>query len=812
MKRHWEQLLIFFFCIHLCSLGHAEDKTNPEARWTSDRSHRLLVRVDARRPAARRADESVAQIPIDFTRWLPAAQVDLSSLQVIRFDASGQPTDDCPYVYAATKGDRPLRFYDADIPWDYPEREGYAHGNDGQATPERIKKGAGRFFDALGQGRAGRVAWAHRQEGDADSWYAIYFNVMEPGEALKAPPAGFLGDGIHRCLRNAGNFAPVIHGRVALADMNQDGLFDLVLGNATGTLLWYANTGKKGQPAFGPARMLFSEDDQPLDVGWSSAPAAADWDGDGDLDLIVGAEKECFIFYENIGDPHRLRFRHRGLLKSEGKPLRIPKAPCKEDPDQEIYPFDYYPVPEIVDWDGDGDLDLLAGGYITGLVFFYENVSSQGTLPELHYRGPLQADGSDLDVTWCASPTAADFDGDGDLDLISGAMQMTEGGGDLSDRERALWYFENTGSRSQPTLEGRPFPSRGTFPFGALATPRARDINGDGNLDLVTSVDGRLFLILNGGTADAPLFNADVYEVHPAWGNATVGGDQYLDVNEDGWPDKFTGSHIVLNDGRGSPGLFRGKSIPLVPAGKRIHHPSPSGDSWDYRTLADVDNDGRLDILSGDHSGHVWLHRNIGTVENPEVDVEGEPLRLTDNTRLKVGQPPEDATPFDILQGARTVPAAGDFNRDGRTDLVVADTFGTVRVYLHAGTSPIRFSAPHTLERIHPIRLIVQVTDWDGDGWNDLMLAYASGQIYVCHNAESPDRVAFDAPQSINIPECYGSPWIRVVDWNRDGDDDLILNQYGYSRFVERSFIQHGYAEGNIVDFQRESSLKQEGR
>ncbi len=786
--------------LHLCA-AHALAAV-PD--WPPSRTHRIFVQVDPVDIGNSPRKGLVATIHIDFTKYLSHA-CDLSSLLVRQYDPStGQVIDRHDNALATVPGELPLRFYDDQIPWNYPDAEGYSNQQTGLALPIRIIPGGGRFFNTIGDGRTGKIAWAHTQVGNAPSSYEISFNALPSGAGTRPPPAGMLGDGVNRCLPDGGDSSvPVIHARVAVGDLSGNGLFDMVIGNGTGTLLWYQNHGTKGHPLFDTARLLCLEDGTPIDVGWSSAPELVDWDGDGLLDLIVGAEKESIVFFKNVGDRHHPVFKLIGPLQADGKPLRVPHNYCDMDPQNKIYPVDYEPVPHVVDWNGDGKLDLLAGGYITGRVFYYENIAPTAhETPQLTYRGPLQADGKDVDVTWCAAPCTGDFRNTGKLDLISGAMQITAGGGDLSDPKKALWYFENIGTRTNPVLHRIPFPSKGTFPFGALATPRALDISGSGLLDLVTSVDQQIYFIRNIGTPSQPLFDADSEPLKMPWGAASLPFDpQFLDYRHSGTLDIFTGREILLNDGRGTPGIFD-KTAPL-PGAPQIHHPAERGDAWDTRVLADVDGDGLPDILVTDNDGCVWFHRNIGTADKPRFDTAGVRLKLADGRLVQVGIPPAGAAAFDKLQGARPWAAVIDMNHTGFGDLAISDEYGSVHLFLHdpaqtRGELP-RFAPGIELPSLEPVRLVVRKCDWNHDGWDDLIFGYADDHFYVLLNEPGPNGARqFSKPIKIDVPGCYGDPYFSVADWNGDGGNDLIINQYGYTRFVEQSFVEHGYIEAKI--------------
>src|SRR5688500_3898534 len=92
--------------------------------WSLDRPHRVLVRVDPDDLGSRDADVSVASFDIDFARYFDG-RCDLASLVVVQYDPStGLVVDTTGNAYADTPGELPIRFYDAKIPWSFPDYEG----------------------------------------------------------------------------------------------------------------------------------------------------------------------------------------------------------------------------------------------------------------------------------------------------------------------------------------------------------------------------------------------------------------------------------------------------------------------------------------------------------------------------------------------------------------------------------------------------------------------------------------------------------------------------------------------------------------
>jgi Ca2+-binding RTX toxin-like protein len=139
----------------------------------------------------------------------------------------------------------------------------------------------------------------------------------------------------------------------AFADLDGDGDFDLVAGESGGTLLYFENTGTSAAPAYVQQTGAANPFDG-IDAGSQSAPAFADLEGDGDLDLVVGESLGTLLYFENLGSA---------------------TAPDYVQQTGAANPFDgidagIQGMPAFADLDGDGDADALVGEVGGGALYF----------------------------------------------------------------------------------------------------------------------------------------------------------------------------------------------------------------------------------------------------------------------------------------------------------------------------------------------------------------------------------------------------------------------------------------------------------
>ncbi len=810
---------LILICI-VSGASSVRDVHGGDVKWAGVGSYRVLVTVPAADIGIRDRDEMVARGEFDIGRHLSDLPidrlVDFETVQIIKHSSkTGEPEAYGSNHYGISEHDRPFRFYDASLLDEFPTWKHYASieaRNGRELFRTKPLPFGHRVFNVVGDGLRGTLVWAHTQQGDQPSEYGIYFDLLPNGQEPQSPPAGLVGDGGNRVVRQSGASGPPGNNSGCIADWNNDGLLDVVYGTSSGYLIVAENSGTKEQPVFRRRKLLYDTAGKPIDVGYDSCPHVTDWNGDGRKDLLVGAEKGCILYYENCGTDEQPSLQFSGFVMIEDKMLLTPNWPIAELAGKkpgEVYPQDYLAIPYAVDWDGDGDLDLLAGGFVTGMIFYFENTDRRedGT-PVLRACGPLQADGKSIDTAWAAAPVAVDIDNDGDLDLICGAKPITANGGDVSDREKNLFFFENVGSRITPRLTQRAFPKNQLPPTGTTLMVSVADWNGDENLDLVliTRSSMQLFFVKNIGSKTVPLFDMQVNATAGHWTNGQLSPGTWVDWNRDGHPDLLNRFNVMLNSGKGMPGFFD-KRINLLQGSKPIQHPTPHGDENSSVICFDIDQDGDHDCIYGAHSGYVWLHENRGSNDTPDWDTKGYRLPLASGGVIKVGLA-EGATQekfdFTVLQGARPKPAPGDFNGDGLTDLIVGDTFGKVRYFENVGNnSKPRFADPVLIAEVSS-RVNVISTKWNSDNLPDLFVIQGN-RVSVLENKAIPGRCEFNAATEVKLPPTIGGIYsVSSVDYNGDGDGDIIFHtSHRLTCFVESSFSRFGYRDAKVLRVER---------
>ncbi|MCK5374650.1 MAG: VCBS repeat-containing protein, partial [Alphaproteobacteria bacterium] len=342
--------------------------------------------------------------------------------------------------------------------------------NDGAGNFSSVT-GAGNPFDGVDIGSRATPSFADIDgDGDLDAFIGEYdgnINYYQndgAGNFSSVTGAGNPFDGV-----DVGYYS-----NLAFADIDGDGDFDVFIGESSGTIKYYENDGAgnfaeitgAGNPLDG------------VDVGSSSAPAFADIDGDGDLDIFIGGYYSNGIkYYENDGAGNFSNSNYT-IIPAITDDLGSNAAPV------------------LVDIDGDGDLDAFIGEG-DGNINYYEN-DGAGNFTEITGAGnPFDG----VDVGYYSAPSFADIDGDGDLDAFIG-----ESDGNIN-------YYQNDGAGNFTSITGAGNPFDGVD-VGSYSTPTFADINGDGNIDaFIGESYGTIFHYSNNAgtfikvTANSNLFN-----------------------------------------------------------------------------------------------------------------------------------------------------------------------------------------------------------------------------------------------------------------------------------------------------------------
>jgi hypothetical protein len=153
-----------------------------------------------------------------------------------------------------------------------------------------------------------------------------------------------------------------------------------------------------------------------------------DWDGDGMLDLIVG-ERYGFIHYYRRTSNDAITLEKQKDLVCNGTTIDV----------------GYNSAPVVVDWNEDGNIDMLVGSQGNysggvGTVQLYLNTASSGE-PVFTSYSYIENAGSDID--WYRNcPQVYDLNEDGKKDLLCGLNNYH------------VYYLENVGTNAAPVFNG----------------------------------------------------------------------------------------------------------------------------------------------------------------------------------------------------------------------------------------------------------------------------------------------------------------------------------------------------------------------
>lgn len=611
--------------------------------------------------------------------------------------------------------------------------------------------------------------------------------------------------------------------------------------------------------------LLYNNEDLTVDLGvglWAF-PVPYDYDGDGLPDLIVNCPDRPvrgLFYFRNIGTLDKPLFdkeirlskkvtQHLCCSEYEGKMVVMDKgAVCVDFFDNPYAVMDTvrYEGARIeegvrkyrsqmwnaVDWDNDGDMDYIVGfdswddygwdnafdkdgkwfrGPLHGWVYLVENVDGKYV-----NKGRIQAAGKDVDVYGAPNPCVADFDKDGDLDIICG--EFVDG----------LTWFENIGNRQDPVFAaGRQVANaKGDIRFHLqMINPRVADFNKDGNVDLVVGdEDGRVAYLKNTGKVKKgmPVFESPVYFRQKAdkvkFGALATpvsvdwNGDGKVDIvagnsaGEIAFIENLTGGE---NPSWAEPVLFKvGKEVLRVQAGYNGSIQGPAEAKWGYTVLdvADWDGDGLKDLVINSIWGRIEWYRNLGK-KGSLVFAPAQPVKVA--WKGDAPKPawnwwtPEEGT---FATQWRTSPIVIDWNKDGLLDIIMLDHEGYLAFFerfvdengekmlkpgqrifecvngsLFRNTKGMIDETPGILrmnerEAGGSGRRKLCMCDWDLDGQLDLIVDSRTAAWFRNVTSKKDKTVKFRYMGEMSSTRLEGHTTCPTpIDWNNDNVYDLLV-------------------------------------
>ena len=133
------------------------------------------------------------------------------------------------------------------------------------------------------------------------------------------------------------------------ADWDGDGDLDLILGGYRGHVGLRINEGTREKHRFAEKNLVVEAGGKPLKLETGTSPDVADWDGDGRWDLVCAVGNGSVVWMRNVGDAKSPKLEAPRTL------VTPPQGPDRQAPK-------HYLKVDVDDFNADGKLDLIVGG------------------------------------------------------------------------------------------------------------------------------------------------------------------------------------------------------------------------------------------------------------------------------------------------------------------------------------------------------------------------------------------------------------------------------------------------------------------
>jgi hypothetical protein len=554
---------------------------------------------------------------------------------------------------------------------------------------------------------------------------------------------------------------------VATGDLNGDSIPDVSYtdGNSVCTYLGTGGGGVMGKPCINVhgtgAEMLFADmnGDGKLDVVLNDFGSS-----DGSIKVLMGAGDGTFGSYiaspqfGNLADIAVADVNHDGKLDVVGTDFNngvdtivLGNGDGTFQSSRSAYAVgqnpsgNFVPALALADFDLSGSLDIASTNQYNNS-FSVLLARGDGTFQGAQAVLPATASGNVSQ----ALPAVGDFNGDGKLDLAMGFSSAGPGSPSALDIS-----LSSGGALTYPYLDYM------TADLNTVCSLTAADLDNDGHLDLIANQGGATGVYLGDGSGQFPT----QYQVVPGpsggWPNGCTFPENLAlgDFNNDG---KLDFAMIIPQAGSGGEGVLD------------IETGNGNG-TFNYAGNYVVGNQGPspISVATGDFNGDGYV----------DLAVIGHDTSLSGyNVYILLGDGMGGfSAPAGYATGASsTWLAMGDFNRDGKLDLVTVNTNNNSASIL-LGNGDGTFGGPQLLALNPGVSNpnYVVVSDFNGDGILDLAVGSPSlygqpnsglVQIYLGNGDGTFEPIAtdFEVGAGTYQPETIG-------DFNGDGAPDLAV-------------------------------------